>query len=46
MEDGIIDKFCESCLEAFMKKAVDSQTNDSILSMGNVDTGKEHSYKQ
>jgi hypothetical protein len=36
VESGIIDKFCESGLESFLKKAWDTQTNDTVLSMEEV----------
>jgi hypothetical protein len=35
-ESGIIDKFCESGLESFLKEALDTQNNDSVLSMEEV----------
>jgi hypothetical protein len=49
-ESGIIDKFCESGLESFLKEALDTQNNDSVLSMEEVglfrDLEKALEYKK
>ena len=41
MEAGIIDKSCEDALGTFMKRVLDVQTKDSVLSMTEVGTFRD-----